>query len=278
MASQRPVIGLLVLLGLAAAACAIPGTNAAEPPTGGGEVVAGTGISLPPAWTDTPSPTVAPPTLTPTPTPPFGLAWATPVPVDASYDGWVRLESKRAALWLPPDFEVMDLGGLGDVMALMVYSLTEVMGQMAGELAVQPGTPVAGQPTPTLISLEELQETIVFDFVVAGSTSGEAALFMVGDPPKEGVDLGTAIEGALDSMEGEHSVETQHAISDRPYPMARLIVSSIDAKGGRVSKQLVYVFVIDGRSWSLTYVAPADGFEELLPLFEQSAASFELTG
>jgi len=101
---------------------------------------------------------------------------------------------------------------------------------------------------------------------------------MVGDPPKEGVDLGTAIEGALDGFEGEYTVETQQAISDRPYPMARLVVTSVDAESGRTSRQLVYVFVIDKRAWSLTYVAPAERFEELLPLFEKSAASFELTG
>ncbi len=278
MAPHRPTLGLLVLLGLVSAACTLPGISAVAPSSGGSEVAPGTGVSLPPEWTDTPSPTIAPPTLAPTPTPPFGLAWATPAPVDAGYDGWVRLESKRAALWLPPGFEAMDLGGFGDVMALMVYALTEAMGQMAGELAGQFGTPVAGQPTPTLVSLEELQETIVFDFVVAGNTSDESALFMVGDPPKEGVDLGTAIEGALDSFEGEYTVETQHAISDMPYPMARLIVSSIDAETGRVGKHLVYVFVIDERAWSLTYVAPADDFEELLPLFEKSAASFALTG
>ncbi len=118
----------------------------------------------------------------------------------------------------------------------------------------------------------------MFDFVVVGSTSEESALFMVGDPPKEGVDLGTAIEGALDGFECDYTVETQHAISDRPYPMARLVVTSVDVESGRTSRQLVYVFVIDERAWSLTYVAPADRFEELLPLFEKSAASFELTG
>jgi hypothetical protein len=152
------------------------------------------------------------------------------------------------------------------------------MGQMAGEIAAEFGTPVPGQPTPTLVSLEELQKTVVFDFVVAGSMSEESALFMVGDPPKEGVDLGTAVAGALDSFEGEYTVETEYAIADKPYPVARLVVASVDAESGRAGKQLIYVFVIDERAWSLTYVAPAERFEELRPLFEKSAASFEMTG
>ncbi len=278
MASRHPVIGLLVLLGMASAACAIPGIGAAAPSTASVEVVSGTGIALPLEWTDTPSPTIAPPTLTPTPTPPFGLAWATPVPVGTGYDGWVRLESKRAALWLPPGFQAMDLGEFGDLMALMMYAMTEAMGQMAGEIAAEFATPVPGRPTPTLVSLEELQQAIVFDMVMGGSEAEEAGLFLVGDPPKEGVDLGIAIQSALESIQGEKTIEAQHAIADTPYPMARLVLTSIDAESGRVGRHLLYVFVIDERAWSLTYVAPTERFEELLPLFEKSAASFELTG
>jgi hypothetical protein len=277
MTTTRVRAALAITLALAVAACAIPGLSASAPSGDVGVVAPGRGVSLPPKWTDTPSPTVAPSTLIPTATPPYGLEWTTPSSVDADYDGWVRLESSRAALWLPPGFEAMDLGEFGDVMVLMMYAMTEAMGQMAGEIASELATPIPGRPTPTLVSLEELQRTIVFDFVVAGSGE-EAAVFMVGEPPKEGVNLGNAIQGALDSFKGESTVETQHVIADKPYPMARLVVASVDAESGRAGKQLIYVFVIDERAWSLTYVAPAERFEELLPLFEKSAASFELTG
>jgi hypothetical protein len=149
-------------------------------------------------------------------------------------------------------------------MALMVCAMTEAMGQMMAEVGAEVASPVPGQPAPTLMSLEELQQTIVFDFVMAGSTSEESALFMVGDPPEEGVDLGTAIAGAPDSIEGECTVETQHAITDKPYPTARLVVASVDAKSGRADKQLIYVFVIDDRAWPLDYAALAERFEEHL--------------
>jgi len=278
MTTTRVLMALALTLTLAGAACAIPGLTAPAPSSEGGVVAAGTGVSLPPEWTDTPSPTVAPPTLTPTATPPFGLEWATPVTFDAGYDGWVRLESKRAALWLPPGFEAMDLGEFGDLMALMMYAMTEAMGQMAGEIAAEFATPIPGRPTPTLVSLEELQQLVVFDMVMAGSETEEAALFLVGDPPKEGVDLGTAIQGALESIQGEKTIEAQHAIADRPYPTTRLVLTSVDAESGRVGRHLLYVFVIDQRAWSVDYVAPAERFGELLPLFEKSAASFELTG
>jgi len=277
MTTTRVMTAFSLALILASAACAVPGLGGQAPSGESAVGAAGTGVSLPPEWTDTPSPTIAPPTLTPTATPPFGLDWATPVTVDADYAGWVRLESKRAALWLPPGFEAMDFGEFGDVMALMMYAMTEAMGQMAGEIASEFATPIPGQPTPTLVSLEELQQIVVFDFVVAGSED-EAALFMVGDPPKEGVALDSAIQGALDSFEGESTVEKQHVITDKPYPMARLEVLSADAETGRTGRQLVYVFIIDDRAWSLTYVAPSERFEQLLPLFEKSAASFELTG
>jgi hypothetical protein len=274
MSSVRLSLAAVLAFGIVLGACALPGVPSSGPstPEDGGDPIPETGIALPPAWTDTPSPTTAPPTLTPTPTPPFGLAWATPVPSDTDFDGWVRLESRRASLWLPPGFEAADLGEFGDLMALMAYAMTETMGEMASAFA----SPVPGRPTPTLVSLEELQQTFLFDFVLAGSEADEAALFLVGEPPKQDAELGTAIQGTLDGFQGEHTVESQHAIANRPYPAARLVVSSTDAESGRSGKHLIYVFVLEDRAWSLNYAAPAERFEELLPLFEKSAASFAL--
>jgi hypothetical protein len=161
-------------------------------------------------------------------------------------------------------------------MALMAYAMTEAMGELAGEMAATFASPGPGRPTPTLVSLEELQETFLFDLVMAGSDVEEAALFLVGEPPMEGADLGAAIQGTLDGFQGEHTVESQHAISDQPYPAARLVVSSIDAETGRSGRHLIYVYMIETRVWSLDFAAPADRFDALLPLFEKTAASFAL--
>jgi hypothetical protein len=200
------------------------------------------------------------------------------MPVDSEFSGWVRLESKRAALWLPPGYEAVDLGEFGDLMALMAYAMTQAMGEMAGELAAVFATPVPGQPTPTLVSLEELQQTFEFDLMLAGNEADESALFLVGEPPSPEVDLGKAIEGALGSFKGEYTVVAEHAVAGRPYPAARLVVDSVDAESGRAGRHLVYVYVLDERAWSLDYVAPVERFDQLLPLFEKSAASFALNG
>ncbi len=50
----------------------------------------------------------------------------------------------------------------------------------------------------------------------------------------------------------------------------------MDAESGRSGRHLIYVYVIETRVWSLNFVAPADRFDALLPLFEKSAASFAL--
>lgn len=231
------------------------------------------GFALPPAWTDTPAPTEAPPTPTRTPTPPAGLDWATPHPADDVYDDWLHHQSKSASLWLPPGFEVADLGAFGDMMALMAYAMTEAMGEVAAAFA----TPAPGQPVPTVVSLEELQQTFRFDLVMAASPADEAALFLVGPPPEEGVDLGAAIKDVLEGFEGEITVESQLAISGRPVPTARLIVSALDPETGQASRYLVYVFIVDDRAWQMMYSAPADRFDAWLPLFEKSAASFIVT-
>ena len=278
MSVARPIIASVLVTCLVLAGCSVPGvTPAGSPiPAGNGQANLDAGLALPPAWTDTPSPTTTPPTLTPTATPPFGLEWATPVPVETAFDGWVLLESKRATLWLPPGFEVADLREFGELMALMTYAMTEAMGEMAGELAAVIASPVPGKPTPTLVSLEELQETFLLDLVMAGSEVEEAAFFLIGEPPKEGADLGAAFQGTLDGFQGEHTVESQHAITDQPYPAARLVVSSIDAESGRSGRHLIYVYVIETRVWSLNFAAPADRFDALLSSFEESAASFTL--
>lgn len=265
-------------MAFAAGACAAPGFGASPPAIGESGGAGGSGVVLPPAWTDTPTPTVPPPTLTPTPTPPYGLDWATPVPVDSDYAGWVLLESQRASLWLPPGYEIADLGEFGNLMALMAYAMTETMGQMAGEMAAAIASPIPGRPTPTLISLEELQQTFLFDLVLAGHEADEAALFLVGEPPKAGLDLAAAVDGALSSFSGEITVESRHAVRDRPYPMARLVVASTDAESGRAGRHLIYVLVIDDRAWSMNFAAPAEDFDRLLPQLEKSAASFELRG
>jgi hypothetical protein len=200
------------------------------------------------------------------------LEWATPVPVVADYDGWVRLESRNATLWLPPGFEVLDLGGFADLMAMMAYAMTDAMSQMASSIA----PPAPGEPVPTLVSLEELQAAFVFDFVLAADETEQAALFLVGEPPNPEIDLGLAIQGVLDGFKNEFTVDSQHAITGRSFPMARLVLSTVSEDDASPLKNLVYVFVRDGRAWSLDYGAPAERFSSLLPAFEKSAASFEL--
>jgi len=271
------IVAVGTLLALAGAACAPPSFGSPSAPADSPQSAPNSGVLLPPAWTETPTATIAPPTLTPTPTPPFGLEWATVMPVDSEFSGWVRLDSKSASLWLPPGYQVVDLGEFGDLMALMAYGMTQAMGEMAGEMAALFATPVPGQPTPTLISLEELQQTFKFDFILAGNEADETALFLVGEPPTPGIDLGKAMEGALGSFKGDYTIVAQHAVAGRPYPTARLVVDSVDAESGRAGRHLVYVYVIADRAWSLDYVAPAERFDQHMPLFEKSAASFALS-
>lgn len=195
------------------------------------------------------------------------------MPVDAAFNGWLRLESRHAALWLPPGFEVMDLGGFADLMAMMAYAMTGAMGEMASSIA----PPAAGEPVPTLVSLEDLQAAFLFDFVLAANETERAALFLVGEPPKPDNDLGQAIRGVLDGFKNEFTIDSQHAVTDAAFPIARLVMSTVSEDDASPLKNLVYVFVRDGRAWSLNYGAPAERFDALLPAFEKSAASFELT-
>lgn len=268
---RTPAAFALLALSLIIAAC----TPAADlPPAPASPTEPPPGFALPPAWTATPPPTEAPPTPTRTPTPPAGLAWATPHPADDVYEDWTHYQGKSASLWLPPGFVVADLGEFGDMMALMAYAMTEAMGELAASLA----SPVPGRPTPTLVSLEELQRTLVFDLALAGNEAEDVGLFLIGEPPEEGVELEAVIESVIGGFEGEITIDAQHAILGRPAPTARLVVSGVDPETGRSVGHLVYVFVVNDRAWQLLYSAPAESFDGWLPLFEKSAASFVLTG
>lgn len=244
------------------------------------------GLTLPPEWTATPTITPRPNTATPTMqpastshpaasasprTPAPTLTDATAAPNELDISSWQRIDTGHAYFWLPAGYQVADLGGLGDLrerfMVALVQGLSQGLQEMVGE-----GTP---GPTPTMLSMEEMQAGFDIDFLMAADKTLGSAVFVVGEPAREGLGLADQLEDALHGIRGTREVLSRHVISSTEYPTARAIVIVRDSESGSVTQQAVYVIPADSRLYTFSYqTTPAD-FEALRPVFERSIASFQ---
>jgi len=242
------------------------------------------GLTLPPAWTPTPTFTPRPPpstaTLAPnatssasaeditrTPAPPLERATAAAGALDIS--DWKKIDTGHAYIWLPASYEVADLGGLGDLMEIFMVALVEGFSQGFQELAGE-GTP---GPTPTMISMEEMQAGFDIDLLMAAAKDMGSAVFVVSEPDTEQPDMEALLDEAVQGVKGLHEVLSRHLVEGAPYPMARAILTAQDPESGAPSQQALFVIHAEERTYTLScQTAPVD-FESMLPIFERSALS-----
>lgn len=273
----------LSLVSVAAYGCGVlpAGPAPAEPGAGPAEA-----ITLPPAWTDTPSPTIAPPTETPTVTPlpteaPRQLQTTKGVPLPTAVvlalagegpdlAGLKRIDTKSAFFFVPESYEVVDMGEMGEAMVLLMQVFAEGMVEAFASLV----TPAPGE-TATPVSLDEMSASLQFDLLMAADAAGGSAVFLVGEPRPEAADLQTILLKAIEDNKNEVLVERTELIYGGRYPMARALLQVRDVESGQVSRQALYVIASADRLWTLSYQADPDAFDGLLPDFERSAHSLQ---
>ena len=276
----RTLSASVYLLVVAAAATSCSG-GVTPPEAATPEVATPERVTLPPAWTATPSATFVPATVTPSPTsPPAVLAarqtaalWP-PIEVVAVGAGsdltdWQTIRFETASFLVPPTFAVVDSGSFDDV-------IVRFMQAFAGELVeVIEGmvTPVPGEATPAPISLDALDSDFGFDFLVAADPGEEAAAFLVGGPLPEGFDLESMMTEAVGSVPGEVEVVSREIVGGAPRDTGRVFLRIRDSGAGTTEDEVIYVIVEDDRAWTLSF--RARDFEAMLPAFETSALSLE---
>lgn len=275
---KRTLAFVFLIAGPAFAACSVVGGPVAPagPPT---EKATQPRVTLPPAWTATPSETPIPSTPTATPTPhPAALAarqtaalWPTlhVVAVGAGADstGWKRLEFETGSFLVPPAWEEADLGRVDDVIVLFMQAFAGGLVEMMEGMV----TPIPGEATPTPLALDELDTAFDFDFLVAADPGGEALVFLVGGPLPEGLDLESMITEAVGSLQGEVEVVGREILGGAPRNTGRVFVRLNDPATGSTEDQVMYVIVDGERAWTLAY--QARDFQAMLPVFETSALS-----
>jgi hypothetical protein len=246
------------------------------------EATAVLGISLPPAWTATTTATVLPPTETSTPTSIpkefprelvgiLGTPLPTAVVLVASPDttdrtSWKRVDVKSAFFLLPTDYEVVDMGPMGDAMVKLMEVFAKGMVEAFSGLV----TPEAGaSPPPPFGELEDLS----IDLLMAANPNGASAIFLVGEPRAEGADVQAELVKAIDNIKGKTEVQSTELIEGHTYPMGRGIVRVRDAATGKLSQQAVYVILHGPRAWIVSCQAEVRDFERLLPIFDSVARS-----
>ncbi|OGO46794.1 MAG: hypothetical protein A2Z30_03040 [Chloroflexi bacterium RBG_16_64_43] len=242
------------------------------------------GLTLPPAWTPTPTSTLRPPASTTTPaptgtprassetstrTPAPPLERATAAAGSLEIAGWKRIDTGHAYFWLPQTYEVADLGGLGDMMEILMIALVQGLTEGFQELAGA-GTP---GPTPTMMSLEEMRAGFDIDLLMAAEKDLGAAVFVVGEPVAGTPDLAALLDEAVQGVKGLREVKSRHLVEGAPYPTARAIVTAEDPESGSLSQQALYVVHAKDRSYTFScQTSPAD-FASMLLVFERSALS-----
>jgi len=273
----------LSLFSLSAFACGV--LPAAAPAADPGAGPAGA-ITLPPAWTDTPSPTVALPTETPTATPlpteaPRQLQTTQGVPLptavvvtlageDPDLAGLKRIDTKSAFFFVPESYQVIDMGEMGEAMVLLMQVLAEGMVEAFAGLV----TPAPGE-TVTPPALDEMTASMQFDLLMAADAAGESAVFLVGEPRPAAADLQTMLLKAIEDNQNEVLVERTELIYGGRYPMARALLQVRDLESGQRSRQALYLIAGGERLWTLSYQSDPEPFDALLPIFERSARSLQ---
>lgn len=243
-------------------------------------------VTLPPAWTATPSETLVPatPTTTPTSHPAVlaarqtATAWPAlrvmAVGAGADSTGWQRLEFPTGSLLVPPAFEPIDPRRVDD-------SITGFMQGLAASLVeAMPAqsTPPPGAPTPTALSLEGLTSAFGFDFLVAEDAADRLTVFVVGGPLPEGLDLETLMTEAAGLLQGEVEITAREIVGGAPRSTGRVFVRLFDRARGTTEDRAIYVILEGVQAWFVSYRAlDFEPFGDMLPTFETIALSLEPT-
>ena len=236
-------------------------------------------VTLPPAWTATPSATFVPATATSSPTsPPAVLAarqtaalWP-PIEVVAVGAGsdltdWQTVKFETGSFLLPPTFALIDSGSFDDAIVRFMQAFTgELVEVIEGMM-----TPVPGEATPTPISLVDLDSDFGFDFLVAADPGGEASVFLVGAPLPEGFDLESMMTEAVGSVPGEVEVVSREIVGGAPRDTGRAFLRVRDPGSGTTEDEVIYVIVEGDRAWTLSF--QARDIEAMFPAFETAALS-----
>lgn len=274
MTRRLTSIGWLILMALAAACSGAP-VAPAQPTTAG--TATPERVTLPPAWTVTPSETSVPATLTPSPTlhpsvleaHQTAALWPTEhfVAVGAGADstGWTRQELQDATLMLPPAFAVIDPRRYDDATEGFLQRVA------ARLLGTSQATAAPGAPLPTPPSLAQLGSAFGFEFLVAEDAQSRSDVSLVGWTLPQGLDLATVLNQAFGGLTGEVEVGSWEIVGGAPLPTARLFVRLFDRPRNTVADRVLYAIVEGDRLWVLSY--GAGDFEAMLPVFETSALS-----
>jgi len=267
----------LSLLAALAAACSVGAVTSPEGATPAGAIP--DRVTLPPAWTATPSEPVIPATPTATVTPPPAVVAARQtaalwppievVAVGAGADStdWHTIEFDTGSVRLPPTFAVADMGSYDDAIVVFMQAFA------GGLVRIMEGmtTPLPGEATPTPIPLDELDTAFDFDFLVAVDPSGEASVILIGEPLPQGFDLETMMTAAVASVQDEVEILNREIVGGAPRTTGRVLLRVGAPGSGAAEDEVIYVIIEGDRAWTLSF--QARDFEAMLPAFETIALS-----
>jgi len=198
----------------------------------------------------------------------------TAVPRNGDFAGWQRMETQLSTLWLPQNFEIIDMGdGFGELFGAFFAGFAEGMGELVGQLSAELGGDGA---TPEPIDLDDLGDAFEFDFLIAIDEDLLTSAFLLSQPLDPGTDLDYHLHDALNGIEGDFTLLSLQAIEGAKYEMGRALLELQDPETQMTGNMLMYVILGTDNVWTLSYQTAAEKFDQLLPTFEKSAYSFDI--
>ncbi len=241
-------------------------------------------VAFPPTWTPDVVPTKPAASATPALIEPsnvendaqLSFQWgaATPVSPQLPINTWQRVEGATATFMLPQSFEVLDMGSeFGVLMAALMTGLMESMVEVASEIGEEFGaTPIS----PTPFDTTDLESAFNLDFVLAMQADQKTSAFLFSEPLEEPSTLEEQVEAILDEQENASEIVSIDEIIESRQETARLHLIATDGETGERGHVLIYVILLNERVYQLGYTTDFERFEELLPIFEASASTFQV--
>jgi hypothetical protein len=172
---------------------------------------------------------------------------------------WVTLEGDGVSLMVPPEFEG---GSVDDILAAI-----DVTGSMLGDEFDQIFE-IARQ-NPGLYKLFAYAPTLVEGGVLTN-------LNITGAPLGMDLPMTSVLELLSGSFPDSVEIVSSEVIELGSYDSVGRMVASL-AVLGTEQRLTLYVYTINQQLYALTFTTSGDAFEELTPIFEQIAATFEVT-
>ncbi|MEE8152553.1 MAG: hypothetical protein V3T76_05915 [candidate division NC10 bacterium] len=178
----------------------------------------------------------------------------TPQPTAPAVPGWQKFEGRNVELWLPPTYQGGDLSGKN---LEMVVEGIRTLGPDFEEVAQV----IERNPSAFLIFAVDSE---------VGESGNLTNMNVVAERVPSAVTMNTYLDLVAKKLPRQYRVIEREIVQLDHHQAGRLVLEIEDVK------QLMYAIKSDNTMWAVNYSTGVEEFEQRLPVFEQSARTFNV--